>query len=104
MKRKPTIDLASGTKNPKKQNLIDYYIKRPGGQNIEEIVSRLAALDGFSFNSICRSEFIRESWSNRDLKSPKSPTSISDLTYKFYEQIKKATLTHLSKSLKTIKE
>ena len=34
MKRKPTIDLAFGIKNPKKQNLIDYYIKRPGGQNI----------------------------------------------------------------------
>lgn len=67
-KKQPTIDVDDDTesenapppppKKPKIQSSILKYTKR---QKMGEIVPRLATVDGFSIDGICRSSFIRES-------------------------------------------
>lgn len=70
------------------------FIKR---QSLEEIVARLAALDGFSIHAITNSEFIRQSISARGLQLPKSNTAVMKLVHDFYNKAKDLTKKEIEK-------
>jgi hypothetical protein len=52
-----------------------------------EIVSKLATVDGFSIRGITRSEFIRKSMSKRGYKLPKNESDVMALIHR-YERYK----------------
>ena len=60
------------------------FVKRT---SLEEIVSKLAALDGLSINCITNSSFIRESLQQRNYCLPQNNSRVMNLIYKFYETI-----------------
>ena len=52
---------------------------------IGELISKLAAVDDFSFNKITNSEFIREAIRAKGFKLPRNPTCVVKLMMEFYE-------------------
>ena len=64
--------------------------------SLEEIVSKLAALDGLSINCITNSSFIRESLQQRNYCLPQNNSRVMNLIYKFYETIKNETINELN--------
>lgn len=70
------------------------FVKR---QSLEEIVARLAAIDGFSIHAITNSEFIRQSISSRGMKLPKSNTAVMKLVHDFYNKAKDLTKKEIEK-------
>lgn len=77
-----------------KQISISNFIKR---SSLEEIVSKLAAFDGFSINSITTSSFIRESIQQRGYSLPKNNSRVMDLIYTYYDKAKSETINELDR-------
>lgn len=69
----------------KKKKSISNYFQR---ETLEEILSKLVALDGFSFYSITNSVFIRQSISNLGFTMPKNSTLTMELVKSFYNHTK----------------
>ena len=69
--------------------------------SLQEILSKLAAMDGFSINSITKSSFIRESLQQRGYSLPKKNSRVMDLIHAFYDEAKLETITELD-SIKMI--
>jgi len=65
--------------------LISSYLQR---ETLEEIVSRLIALDGFSYYGVTNSSFIRQSINKLGYKLPKNSTGTRELVIVYYEKIK----------------
>jgi hypothetical protein len=55
--------------------------------NLEKTVSKLAAVDGFSNNSISKSKFKRACFLSKGRPLPKSPSSIVVLIHDYYSKI-----------------
>ncbi|XP_074174497.1 uncharacterized protein LOC109443974 isoform X2 [Rhinolophus sinicus] len=88
MKRKKKSDLTNGEPMPspsKRQTTILHHVK---GLDLEETVSKLAALDGISVNTITKSEFIRESFTSKGMQLPRSPSSVMTLILNYYSKVK----------------
>lgn len=69
----------------KRQTTILHYVK---GLDLEETVSKLAALDGISVNTITKSEFIRESFTTKRMQLQRSPSSVMTLIHNYYNKVK----------------
>lgn len=69
----------------KRQMTILHYVK---GLDLEETVSKLAALDGISVNPITKSEFIRESFTSKRMQLQRSPSSVMTLIHNYYSKVK----------------
>ena len=54
----------------------------------EEIIGKLAAVDGISINAIAKTEFIRKSMLENGYKLPQSPFLVMDLVHKQYDVAK----------------
>lgn len=63
---------------PKMPKTMIDFVKR---EKLEEIVAKLAAIDGFSIRGITRSEFIKTSISNRGYKLPKNESDVMKLIH-----------------------
>lgn len=81
-------------KRVKSQNSLESFVKR---QTLNEIVSRLAALDGLNIQQITKSSFIRESIKLRGMELPKSQNSVMKLVNASAEQKKNELSQHLIK-------
>jgi hypothetical protein len=81
-KRGSPADSEVENSNKKGKTMLD-YVQR---QNLEDIVSKLAAVDGISITAITRSEFIRESIASRGFKLPKNETDVMKLIHNQYEK------------------
>jgi len=64
---------------------INKFVTRP---TMSELISKLAAVDGFSFNRITKSEFIRQSMNAKGFNLPRNPTDVMKIMLGFYEQKK----------------
>lgn len=62
------------------------FVKR---ESMQEIVSRMAALDGFTISGITKSQFIRESLAKRSFKLPKDKKNVMNLVHSYFETAKK---------------
>lgn len=67
---------------PTKQPSMLKFVKR---QSLAEIVARLAAKDGFAINAITKSDFIRQSISNRGYSLPTSRSAVMKLVSDYYD-------------------
>lgn len=76
----------------KRQMTILHYVK---GLDLEETVSKLAALDGISVNTITKSEFIRESFTSKRMQLQRSPSSVMTLIHNYYSKVKQLYLQKL---------
>ncbi|KAF6321781.1 S1 RNA binding domain 1 [Rhinolophus ferrumequinum] len=88
MKRKKKSELNNDEPMPsssKRRTTILHYVK---GLDLEETVSKLAALDGISINTITKSEFIRESFTSKGMQLPGSPSSVMTLIHNYYSKVK----------------
>jgi len=81
----------------KKSRTIMDFLKR---SSLEEIISKLAAVDGISIRAITRSEFIRESISNRGYKLPKNETDVMQLIHDHFKAMKEKMIVELSEKFK----
>ena len=64
---------------------ISIFLKK---ETIGEVVSKLVALDGFSFNALVNSTFIRSAMSEKGLEFPKNHKQVIQLVKKFSSCIK----------------
>lgn len=69
-------------------------------ESLEEILSKCAARDGISFNSIVKCEAIRGYVTNRNYKMPTSSSTVRKYVMKFYEDKKHITMKYLDSTLK----
>ncbi|XP_067124752.1 pancreatic lipase-related protein 2-like [Centruroides vittatus] len=67
------------------QTLPSLFIKK---ETCEEIVTKLAILDGISINPITKSELFRKSLTDKGYTLPKNPSQVMDLIHSHYKQIK----------------
>lgn len=84
-----------------KQSTLIPFLKR---KSLSEVVSRLAATDGFSISAICKSQFIRQSVAERGFTLPKTKSAIMQLIHDFFEQAKKQTIQELTERINTQRE
>jgi hypothetical protein len=68
------------TKEPKQLKITQFVAK----VIIEAIVAKLAALDGFTINSITNSKYIRSTLLNTGFCLPKNSSSVMELIRRFY--------------------
>lgn len=85
--------LGSFTARKKTANILDFV--RSKKKCLEEIVSRLAAIDGFSINGITNSSFIRNSFQQQGLLLPRNKSRVMSLIHAFYEKAKLETIAEL---------
>ena len=84
-KRCSTSDDNSSISTSIKQRKITTFVRQAQQTTAEEHVAKLVAVDGISVNAVTKSEFIRESFSDKGFSLPKSPTSVMNMIYKQYE-------------------
>ena len=68
----------SSSKNTTVQQKLTVFIRK---DTREELVTKLAAVDGFSINAIIKSEFIRQSFSEKGFVLPKNPSDVMGLVH-----------------------
>ena len=78
-----------------KTKSLDRFLNTNINESMEHIISKLAAVDGFSINAISRSEFIRNSLRSQGHILPRGPTDIFTLIYKYYENEKQKIITKI---------
>ena len=54
-------------------------------QSLQEIVAKLAALDGLSINTICKSQFIRQSLRSQNFNLPTQNKNVMQLVHNYFE-------------------
>ncbi|XP_045128679.1 uncharacterized protein LOC123516756 [Portunus trituberculatus] len=86
---------ASEVKRSSVQRKMTGFLKKE--ETKEEIVGKLAAVDGFSINAIAKSEFIKTSMLARGYKLPQSPTLVMDLVHKQYNVAKERVIFDINK-------
>lgn len=84
---------------PSKKSKPDLSIKQflQPNQSMEEIVSRMAALDGITINAITESSFIRESLQKRGFNLPKNVSSVKKLILSYFDTAKKQIIMDIQK-------
>ncbi|XP_063841155.1 uncharacterized protein LOC135089507 [Scylla paramamosain] len=87
-------DTSEVKRNSVQQKMTDFLKKE---ETKEEIVGKLAAVDGFSINAIAKSEFIKTSMLTRGYKLPQSPTLVMDLVHKQYNVAKERVIFDINK-------
>ena len=67
------------------QQKLTFFIRK---DTREELVTKLAAVDGFSINAITKSESIRQSFSEKGFVLPKNPSDVMGLVHTQYFKVK----------------
>lgn len=75
----------SDNKRKPSQTKITNFLKH---NTREQIVSKLAAVDGFSENAITKSSFIREALCDKGYSLPRNPNLLMEIIYKQYDLTK----------------
>ncbi|GFU33513.1 BED-type domain-containing protein [Nephila pilipes] len=68
-------------------------------ETLEEIVSKLVCVDGFTVNAITKSNFIRKSLHDKGYSFPPNPSDVMKLVYKQYNVIKARVTNEISSKL-----
>lgn len=88
------LDVASPS--PSTSKITDFYGKSDN-ESLDEVISRMAALDGISFQLFCTSEDIRKGLIARGFKDvPKSPNTIRKYVLDFAERIRNKTISRFN--------
>lgn len=90
LKKMSAAEEVDAMRNNKKSKTMMDFVNR---KSLEEIVSKLAAVDGISIRAITRSEFIRESIAKCTKGLPKNETDVMNLVHKYY-MVKKTEIIH----------
>ncbi|GFS34108.1 BED-type domain-containing protein, partial [Nephila pilipes] len=72
----------------KKDPYYHIFLKKKKKETLEEIVSKLVCVDGFTVNAITKSNFIRKSLHDKGYSFPPNPSDVMKLVYKQYNVIK----------------
>lgn len=88
-------------KAPKHSKMLDNFLVKT---SLEEIVSKMAAVDGFSIRKITQSEFIRQSLSLRGMKLPADEKSVMALVHKFMQKVKQQVIKDFQQDLSESKK
>lgn len=92
----------SSSSSKKQTKILNFMkVKR---KSLEEIISKLAAMDGFSINSLTNSSFIRESLQQQGYSLPKNNSRVMDLIHTFYDNAKRETIITLDSIKKNRKK
>ncbi|GFX53531.1 general transcription factor II-I repeat domain-containing protein 2A [Trichonephila clavipes] len=81
-----------------KKPLLSYFLKEKK-ETLEEIVSKLVCVDGFTVNAITKSNFIRKSLHDKGYSFPPDPSDVMKLEYKQYNVIKARVTNEISSKL-----
>ncbi|GFT21020.1 BED-type domain-containing protein [Nephila pilipes] len=81
-----------------KKPLLSYFLKEKK-ETLEEIVSKLVCVDGFTVNAITKSNFIRKSLHDKGYSFPPNPSDVMKLVYKQYNVIKARVTNEISSKL-----
>lgn len=90
-KKRPNEDADFEVRNV--QRKITSFIKK---ESIEEIVSKLAAVDGFSINAIAKSEYIRKTLSDKGMILPKNPSHVMNMVKSQYHIAKQGVVKEMA--------
>lgn len=85
----------------KKVKTLDCFMVK---ESLEEMISKLAAEDGFTIRKITTSKFIRQSFSLRGMSLPADEKSVMSLIYNFQEKIKLQVINDIKKELSSFKK
>ncbi len=85
------VDLSEDAEiEAKRQKPLNFFIVR---KSMEEEISKMATIDGFSFKRIANSNFIQESFKKRkgeyDVQPPTCPNTVKNMIISFFEKKKK---------------
>lgn len=103
LKSKHNVDLKSDLKveetkitNPKKKakTMNDFVIKE---NSMEKTVSRLVAMDGFSFNVFTKSSDLRRLFLKTGYKLPDSTNTVKSIVFSFAESVKSKMISEIDK-------
>ena len=86
--KRSAVDDGASTSSSKKttvQQKLTFFIRK---DTREELVTKLATVDGFSINAITKSEFIRQSFSEKGFVLPKNSSDVMDLVHTQYFKVK----------------
>lgn len=75
------------------------FMRKVSKITMEEMISKLVAVDGFPISAISKSEFIRHSFSDKGFNLPKNPNRIMQMVYKQYETIKDEVIREIEQSI-----
>ncbi|GFX19513.1 BED-type domain-containing protein [Trichonephila clavipes] len=82
-----------------KRNPYYHILKKKKKETLEEIVSKLVCVDGFTVNAITKSNFIRKSVHDKGYSFPPNPSDVMKLVYKQYNVIKARVTNEISSKL-----
>ncbi|GFV15889.1 BED-type domain-containing protein [Trichonephila clavipes] len=97
-KRKIDSDNDIRITSEQKKPLLSYFLKEKK-ETLEEIVSKLVCVDGFTVNAITKSNFIRKSLHDKGYSFPPNPSDVMKLVYKQYNVIKARVTNEISSKL-----
>jgi hypothetical protein len=83
-----------------KHRRIDQFITKVGKKTTQEVVSRLAAEDGLSFNKICTSQNLRAAFLSQGFILPRNHTTVRKYVLDYCSEVKSV----VKDELKTFKE
>ena len=86
--KRTAVDDRASTSSGKKttvQQKLTFFIRK---DTLEELVTKLPAVDGFSINAITKSEFIRQSFSEKGFVLPENPSDVMSLVHTQYFKVK----------------
>ncbi|GFV97261.1 BED-type domain-containing protein [Trichonephila clavipes] len=82
-----------------KRNPYYHIFLKKKKETLEEIVSKLVSVDGFTVNAITKSNFIRKSLHDKGYSFPPNPSDVMKLVYKQYNVIKARVTNGISSKL-----
>lgn len=94
--RTKAMDTASGSAEKKKKGTLTSYFSSTK-PSINEVFSELVSVDGFSFNALAKSRYLRAGLVALNYELPSSQNTIRSKVYAFYEHVKK----NVSQEIKT---
>ena len=89
--KRPHEDTRSEIGNVQRRMMM--FVKQ---QAVEEIVSKLASVDGFSINAITKSEFIRKLLPEKGMVLPKNPSHVMNMIKKQYDLAKQSVILEIT--------
>lgn len=85
-------DTQTDPSKPKKHKITHFFTKL---HSVENVVSKMAALDGLPFKTFCSSEELRKLFSKSGYKLPSSPNSIKNMVIKANDELRNSIIKEL---------
>lgn len=97
MKRPSTTELENVNKKKYVQHKIDVFLVK---ETREEIVAKLASVDGLSAYTIANSKFIRRSLAEKKMLLPSTPSQVMNMVHKQYDIAKERVMQVIAEKVK----